>query len=54
MLARILNHKWMMQRHADAWLPWVFLLAALPITYLIWQNEKHNAFVEQQIGRAHV
>jgi diguanylate cyclase (GGDEF)-like protein/PAS domain S-box-containing protein len=49
MLGHMLNHKWIMQRHADAWLPWVFLLAALPITYLIWQNEKHNAYVEQEI-----
>lgn len=48
-LAHVLNRKWIMQRHADAWLPWLFLLVALPITYLIWQNEKHNAFVEQQI-----
>lgn len=49
MLNRILHSRWFMQRQVDAWLPWVFLFAALPITYLIWQNEKHNAFMEQQI-----
>lgn len=49
MLDRILHSNWFVRRQVDAWLPWVFLFVALPITYLIWQNEKHNADVEQQI-----
>lgn len=49
MLDRILKSPWFMQRQVDAWLPWVFLLIALPTSYLIWQNEKHNAYMEQQI-----
>ena len=49
MLDRILHSRWFVQRQVDAWLPWVFLFAALPITFLIWQNEKHNAYTEQKI-----
>ncbi len=49
MLNRILHSRWFVQRQVDAWLPWVFLFAALPITFLIWQNEKHNAYTEQKI-----
>lgn len=49
MLDRILHSRWFVQRQVDAWLPWVFLFAALPITFLIWQNEKYNAYTEQKI-----
>lgn len=49
MLDRILHSRWFVQRQVDAWLPWVFLFAALPITFLIWQYEKYNAYTEQKI-----
>jgi diguanylate cyclase (GGDEF)-like protein/PAS domain S-box-containing protein len=49
MLNLILNSRWFAQRQVDAWLPWIFLLAALPITFLIWKHEKHNAYTEQEI-----
>jgi diguanylate cyclase (GGDEF)-like protein/PAS domain S-box-containing protein len=49
MLNKILNSRWFAQRHVDAWLPWLFLMMALPVTFLIWKNEKQNAYIEQQI-----
>lgn len=49
MLHRILNSRWFERRRVDAWLPWVFLFAALPITFLIWQHEKYLAYTEQKI-----
>lgn len=36
-------------RYYDRWLPWVFLAVALPVTCLIWQNEKNNANMDQQL-----
>jgi diguanylate cyclase (GGDEF)-like protein/PAS domain S-box-containing protein len=49
MLNKILNSRWFAQRQVDAWLPWIFLFVALPVTFLIWKNEKDNAYTEQQI-----
>ena len=36
-------------RYFDRWLPWIFLLIALPVTFLIWQNEKSSADMDQQL-----
>jgi diguanylate cyclase (GGDEF)-like protein/PAS domain S-box-containing protein len=49
MLNKILNSRWFAQRQVDAWLPWIFLFVALPITFLIWKHEKDRAFTEQEI-----
>mgnify|MGYP000846243746 CR=1 FL=1 len=49
MLNKILNSRWFAQRQVDAWLPWISLFVALPITFLIWKHEKDRAYAEQEI-----
>ena len=36
-------------RNGYRWFPWLFLAISLPITFYVWQSERHNALTEHQL-----
>jgi diguanylate cyclase (GGDEF)-like protein/PAS domain S-box-containing protein len=38
----------LIKQHYYKWLPWLFLVVALPLTFSIWQGQRHEVFLKQQ------